>query len=336
MEDVGAQRIDRIDIGSRERPQRAGHDRRDSEPAPQPEPRQSECRRGDDGEIDVERPVVRLVGRNQHRRDIGADEAEPGERRPVQERGRERQQCDQPEQDESDGRRQEAVEPVSGIDRRVGDGGAGGGEDARDVRSRQPAKARQLLRPPRPFAGGDQRQRQQPAEEYPHRGPDQALVDRIAHQIDAAERKRDAADPDHPTRAEAFLEADPRRRRRRGRRARNGRHRCGGRRGRRCSLRRLGLRRLLRLQHLFERRRLGRQRDGRRHRSRRPGCCQICQPYSELVEAYGLLARQVAGLNGDHQRHDGEDRECQQRQHRNRYERIEHGSPRRPVGSAML
>ena len=41
-------------------------------------------------------------------------------------------------------------------------------------------------------------------------GPDQAGLDGILDQEDAAERQRDAADPDHPAGAEAFLEADRR------------------------------------------------------------------------------------------------------------------------------
>ena len=41
----------------------------------------------------------------------------------------------------------------------------------------------------------------------PHAGAEQALLDRVAHQEDAAERERKAADPDRPLRAEALLEA---------------------------------------------------------------------------------------------------------------------------------
>ena len=56
-------------------------------------------------------------------------------------------------------------------------------------------------------------QRQQRAEHDAHAGPDQAFLDRVAHQEDAAERERNAADPDDPAGAEAFLKTDPRRRR---------------------------------------------------------------------------------------------------------------------------
>ena len=100
------------------------------------------------------------------------------------------------------------------------------------MRARQAgdAAAAAVLAAPRPFAGRDQRDRQQRAERHPHAGPDQALLDRIAHQEEAAEREREAADPDHPLGAEALLEAHRGRRRRRAdaaAAARGGRRGCG-------------------------------------------------------------------------------------------------------------
>ena len=84
-----------------------------------------------------------------------------------------------------------------------------------------PAGAAVAVVPPRPFAGRDHRDRQERAERHPHAGTDQALLDRQPHQEEAAQRQRDAADPDHPLGAEAFLEAllGRRRRARRCRRA---------------------------------------------------------------------------------------------------------------------
>ena len=61
--------------------------------------------------------------------------------------------------------------------------------------------------PPRPFAGRDQEGGEQAAEDHPHLRADQPGLDRILHQEDAAEREREPADPDHPARAEALLEA---------------------------------------------------------------------------------------------------------------------------------
>ena len=46
-----------------------------------------------------------------------------------------------------------------------------------------------------------------PRKHHARAGPEPALLDRIAHQEEAAERERDAAGPDHPLRAEALLEA---------------------------------------------------------------------------------------------------------------------------------
>ena len=74
--------------------------RGDREPAPQPHARQRIGRGGDDREIDVERPVARLVRGDQQRRHVGADEAEPAERRAVQQRGGERRERDEAEQHE--------------------------------------------------------------------------------------------------------------------------------------------------------------------------------------------------------------------------------------------
>ena len=75
------------------------------------------------------------------------------------------------------------------------------------MRARQAGNTREPLAAPRPFAHRDQGDGQQGAERHPHAGPDQALLDRIAHQKEPAEREREAADPDHPLGAEALLEA---------------------------------------------------------------------------------------------------------------------------------
>ena len=69
-------------------------------------------------------------------------------------------------------------------------------------------KARELLLPARPFAAGDEGGRQQRAEEQPQARADQAGLDGIFDEEDAAERQRHAADPDRPAGAEFFLEAD--------------------------------------------------------------------------------------------------------------------------------
>ena len=76
--------------------------------------------------------------------------------------------------------------------------------------TRQPG---QIFLAPRPLAGGDQDERQQRTEHDPHAGSDQTFLDRVAHHKDAAERERNAADPDQPAGTEAFLKTDPRRRR---------------------------------------------------------------------------------------------------------------------------
>src|SRR5207253_697826 len=69
---------------------------------------------------------------------VSADETEACQRGSMQQRGGERCECHDPEQDESHARSQEVIERVGGIDIGIGDGGAGGREGTRDMRRRQP------------------------------------------------------------------------------------------------------------------------------------------------------------------------------------------------------
>ena len=191
--------------------------RRDGKPGPQPRARQREGGGGDDRDVDIERPIIRLVGRDQERRDEGAD-ARPGRRAPG--RGAERppsvSERDDAEQNEGRAGRQEFVERISGIDRRISHDGPGGGQDARNIRGRQAGNACKPFSSARPFADRDQGDGEQRAERDADARTDQPLLDRVAHQKDAAERKRDAADPNDPAGAEPLFKADRARRWRRG------------------------------------------------------------------------------------------------------------------------
>ena len=180
-------------------PKHAEYGRRDGEPSPQPHARQPECRRRDHGKIDVECPIVRLCGRHQERRHIGADEAEPGEHGPMHQRGGERQQGDDAEQHEGEYGRQELVERIGAVDGRVGDGGAGRrvrmpGMWATGVRSRSGAQ----LDAAQEFAGSDQQERQQRPHGDAQARAEIALLDGIADQEDAAERELPARPPRRP------------------------------------------------------------------------------------------------------------------------------------------
>jgi hypothetical protein len=125
----------------------------------------------------------------------------------MQQRGAKRCQRHDAEQHEGGAGYEKTVERIGGVDRRIGDGGAGCGEDARDVRRRDLRERDRDLAPPRPFAGCDQRRREQTAEEDAHGRADQAGLDRILDEENPAEREREPADPDHPACAEALLEA---------------------------------------------------------------------------------------------------------------------------------
>ena len=77
MQRMGGERVDTQIADAREHPERAERDRRDREPAPQPRTRERERCGGDHGEIEIERPVIRRVACDQHRRDECADLPEP-------------------------------------------------------------------------------------------------------------------------------------------------------------------------------------------------------------------------------------------------------------------
>ena len=269
VEEMRRKPVDMGVLHARQRPEESERHRGDREPQPHPHARERKGRRRHHGDVDVERPVVRLAGRNQQRRDEGADQAERGQRRAVQQRRGERRQRHHAEQHEGEGGIEEAVKAVGRVDGGKGAGGAGRGQDARHVRARHAGKSAGQFVAAGPFAGCDEGGREQPAEEQPHAGPDQAGLDRIFDEEDAAERERHAADPDGPAGAELFFEAlggllvgrGRRRRRWRWRRSR-----CGGARGFGCRLRRA--RRLG-----FDRfdGRCGRRRDGSGRSFGRPG-----------------------------------------------------------------
>ena len=179
---------------------------RDREPAPEPEARERVGGGGDDRQVDIERPVVRLLRGDQQRRHIGADQAKPAERRSVHQRSRERCERDEPEKEEGERGREELVERIGGPDVGIGDRRAGRGENARDMRARHVGEAGDDLPAPRQFADADQCEREHAAADHPQPRAEQTLLDRVAHQQDAAERQCDAADPHHPLRAEALFQ----------------------------------------------------------------------------------------------------------------------------------
>ena len=159
-------------------------------------------------------------GRNQNRGDKGGGDAEARQRRPVQQRRGERAERHQPEQDERGRGHEKTVQRIGGVDGRERHGGSGGGEDRGNVGDRQRFDRRDAFLAAGPFAGGKQRQRERAAEQGAHAGSEQSGLDRIADHEEAAERQRQAADPDHPAGADAFFEAGAGLRQRRGRRRR--------------------------------------------------------------------------------------------------------------------
>ena len=181
----------------------------------------------------------------------------------------------------------------------------------------RPEMPSSFSRAPRPFAGGDQRRREQRAESDADAGAEQALLDREAHQEDAAERERKPADPDRPLGAEPLLQAHLRPRRCRAWRRRN--RRGGGDRRRGLRLRRAGRRLWTGLGEGGRRAlRFGDRRDRRRQRSRRlrrpdargrrgERALQVSEPHLDA-------AHLIAERDGLDQCDDGDDRDRDQQQ----------------------
>ncbi len=117
-------------------PQQRECDGGDREPAPQPDARQAKGCRGDDGEIDVERPEVRFFRGHQHGGDEGGGDAEARQRRSVQQRRGERAERHQSQQKEGGCGYEKTIQRVSGVDGRESNRGPGGGENRRDIGDR--------------------------------------------------------------------------------------------------------------------------------------------------------------------------------------------------------
>ena len=128
----------------------------------------------------------------------------------MQERRRHRRETRGAERDEGDFRPDEAVEAVRGVDRAEQRDRTRRRDDGRDVRPTR-RDGRCAAKPtPQRFAASDQRGRDRKGGQHPQARPEHALLDRVAHEQDRAEGERDAADPNDPARAEAFLEGRPR------------------------------------------------------------------------------------------------------------------------------
>ncbi len=193
----------------------------DREPAPHPDARQAERRRSDDREVDVERPEIRLAGRDQDRGCERADDAETGQRRPMQQRSGQRAHRHHAEQHEGGGGYQEFVQRVGRIDGRKRDRRSGRGEDGGDIGDRRCFDRGDAFLAARPFARQQQGQRKQSAQKYAYARADQSGLDRIAHHEETAERERQPADPHHPARADGLLKTATGRRHWRWRRRRS-------------------------------------------------------------------------------------------------------------------
>jgi hypothetical protein len=133
---------------------------------------------------------------------------------------RQGQQSNDAQQNECGSRRQEFIERVSCVHRRIRHRGAGSRQDARNIRRGQAGKSRQSFAAARPFADTDQSQGEQCTQFDSDTRTDEALLDRVTHEKYATEREGNAADPDDPTRTQPLFKADRRRQRRCGKHGR--------------------------------------------------------------------------------------------------------------------
>ena len=155
-----------------------------------------------DREVAEEGPVIRRVRRDEDRRDQRAEQPEPGERLTVDERHHDGCDPDHAKQNERRRRSDEAVDAVRRIDRgeqrecagRRQDGG-NKGADLAFYRHLEPGAADE-------FTAGQKQKAENHGHDQPRGGTEEACLDGIAHQKDAAERQRQSADPDGPAGAE--------------------------------------------------------------------------------------------------------------------------------------
>jgi hypothetical protein len=115
-------------------------------------------------------------------------------------------QSHEAEQDESGSRRQKTIERKCSIDGCICGNRTGGGKDARNVLLWDGSDAGGDFVATRPFARRDQQCGKDSGEENAHAWAEQALLDGEAHEKDAAERQRQAADPDDPLCTEFFFQ----------------------------------------------------------------------------------------------------------------------------------
>jgi len=108
---------------------------------------------------------------------------------------RQGQQSNDAQQNECGSRRQEFIERVSCVHRRIRHRGAGSRQDARNIRRGQAGKSRQSFAAARPFADTDQSQGEQCTQFDSDTRTDEALLDRVTHEKYATEREGNAADP---------------------------------------------------------------------------------------------------------------------------------------------
>ncbi len=206
------------------------------QPPPGALPNQGQRRGGDDGEIKEQRQRVRRVARHQGGRDVGADQPERGDIRAVAQGQRRRRRGGKAEQRKGRGPRQQTVKLIAGIDRGEDDGRAGGGERLGDGGRavRRPVGLARLAAG-EPVGAGGEGDAEEGGEDHPHRGPEQAVIDRQFDEKGAAQRDGAAAEPDQPGFRQRLLPAAPPLRgtgsRRRGRcrpgPGRGGSDRCG-------------------------------------------------------------------------------------------------------------
>ena len=188
-------------------PQQRADRGRQREPLPEAQPREPVGGEDHEGEIEHDRPEPRLGRADEERARERGEEPERRERRSVQGRGQHRRDGDRAEEHERARRPDHAVEGVGRVYRRERGRGPGSGQHPGYVGRGDRGERRGGLAPAHPFAGRNERKREEGAGGDARARAEQPLLDRIAHEEQAAEAERDAADPHGPPCAEPLLEA---------------------------------------------------------------------------------------------------------------------------------
>ena len=193
--------------GQRHRPGDRAHGRCEAQPFPQPQAGEAVSGEDHKGEIANKRPEVGLARLHQERARQGCDEPESSEGGPMQGGRQHGEHGNGTEQHEGERRPDQTVEGVGGISGRKSGRRTGCSQHARHMGLSQAGQDRGSVAAAQPFPCAKQGEGESGPECDAGTGPEQTLLDRVAHEKEPAQRQGEAPNPNGPTRAEPFVPA---------------------------------------------------------------------------------------------------------------------------------